>query len=260
MIDQVLMNLAVNARDAMPKGGQLLIETTENAVDENLARLNPDATPGRYVCVSVSDTGKGIPAEILPRIFEPFFTTKAPDEGTGLGLATVFGIVNQHGGFIQVESEPDCGAIFRVFLPASSLAPESRVHAALKPKLRSGNETILLAEDEDGVRALIRVTLERRGYRVLEASNGIEALKLWDQHSKEVALLLTDLVMPAGLSGQELAARLQKDNPQLPIIFTSGYSANVAGRQLSLQTGENFLQKPFPPEQLLETVRMSLDS
>ena len=260
MIDQVLMNLAINARDAMSKGGRLLIETTEKDVDEDLARLNPDTAPGWYVCVSVSDTGAGIPPEILPKIFEPFFTTKESGKGTGLGLATVFGIVKQHGGFIQVESEPHCGAIFRIFLPANKVEPKSPTPPAMKARLHEGTETILLVEDDEGVRTLIRVTLERHGYRVLEAANGIEAIKLWDQHSKEVALLLTDLVMPAGVSGHELADRLQKDKPQLNVIFTSGYSAEVAVRQIKSQADENFLQKPFPPDQLLETVRRCLDS
>jgi PAS domain S-box-containing protein len=259
MVDQVLMNLAVNARDAMPLGGTLRIETMADDFDQDVVLLNPEASPGKYVCVSVSDSGGGIPAEILPRIFEPFFTTKELGKGTGLGLATVFGIVKQHGGFLKVENEPGHGVEFRVFLPACSGAPGSSGRAATPSKPRKGNESILLVEDEDGVRTLTRMTLELQGYRVLEASNGVEALKLWDQHRDEVTLLLTDMVMPAGVSGSELAARLRKDKPDLNIIFISGYSTNFAGRQLELQPGEQFLQKPFPSDQLLKTIRLSLD-
>jgi PAS domain S-box-containing protein len=259
MVDQVLMNLAVNARDAMPKGGTLIIETMEDDFDQDVIHLNPEASPGKYVCVSVDDSGGGIPAAILPRIFEPFFTTKEPGKGTGLGLATVFGIVKQHGGFLKVENEPGRGAKFRVFLPASSGADGSSAPAAMRPQPRKGTESILLVEDEDVVRTLTRITLELHGYRVLDAPSGVEALKLWDRHRDEVALLLTDMVMPAGISGSELAARLRKDKPELNIVFTSGYSTDLAGRRLELQPGEQFLQKPFLPDQLLKIIRLSLD-
>ncbi len=259
MLDQILMNLAVNARDAMPGGGHLVVETDEKNVDENLARLHPDAVPGRYVCLSVSDTGTGISPENMARIFEPFFTTKEPGKGTGIGLATVFGIAKQHGGFIKVESEVGNGTKFEIFLPASKASPEALALLA-QSKPRGGSETILLVEDDQAVCSLVRATLERRGYRVLEAANGVEALKLWEKHSGTVALLLSDLVLPAGMSGQELAGRLQQDKPHLKVIFTSGYSAEIAGRQLKLRNGENFVPKPFPPDQLLETVRRCLDT
>ena len=259
MLDQVLMNLAVNARDAMPKGGRLLIETSEKVMAENVARLNPDALPGRYACLSVSDTGCGIPPEALSRIFEPFYTTKGPGKGTGLGLATVFGIVKQHQGWIKVDSKPDQGSNFQIFLPASKIKPDASAHAAAQPKPRGGTETILLVEDELAVRTLTRAILERHGYKVLEATNGVEALCLWREHHGTVALLLTDLVMPAGMSGQQLARQVQSEKPALKVVFISGYSADLAGHELQLRNGENFLQKPFTPDQILRTIRQSLD-
>lgn len=259
MLDQVLMNLAVNARDAMPDGGRLTIETFEKIVDEELTRQHPDAAPGRYVCLCVRDTGTGIPPEVMPRIFEPFFTTKAPGKGTGLGLATVFGIVKQHRGWVKVHSEPGHGTNFQVFLPASTVASPEAARATDRRKINGGTETILLAEDDDAVRLLTRAILEGRGYRVLEATSGAEALALWPRHCKEIALLLTDLVMPGGISGLKLAGRLQADNPKLKVIYTSGYSAEIAGCEVALRAGENFVQKPTSPEQLLEIIRRCLD-
>lgn len=259
MLGQVLLNLAVNARDAMPKGGQMLIETAEKTVDESLARLNPDAAPGRYVCLIVSDTGCGIPPEVLPRIFEPFFTTKEPGKGTGLGLATVFGIVKQHHGLLKVDSKPGQGVNFQIFLPAGIATAAELPGAEARPKPREGTETIFLVEDEWAVRTLTRAILTRYGYKVLEAPNGIEALKLWQVHRGTVALLVTDLVMPEGLSGQELARRLQADQPRLKVIYISGYSAEIAGQDLQLRSGDNFVQKPFSPDQLLGAIRHSLD-
>jgi len=259
MLDQVLMNLVVNARDAMSNGGRLVIETSEKTVDEDLARLNPDAVPGRYVGLSINDTGCGIPPEILPRIFEPFFTTKEPGKGTGLGLATVYGIVKQHKGWLKVYSEPGRGTNFQIFLPASAGTSADPAQPAARPKPRGGTETILLVEDEPAVRSLTRTILERRGYQVLEAANGVEGFSVWQEHRGAVSLLLTDLVMPAGVSGQKLARQIQAEKPGLKVIFTSGYSPEIAGRELELRSGENFLQKPCSPDQLLETVRRCLD-
>jgi CheY-like chemotaxis protein len=259
MLDQALLNLAVNARDAMPNGGTLLMETKELTVDEDHASDYPDAEPGRYVGIIVTDSGSGIAPEVLPRIFEPFFTTKEPGKGTGLGLATVFGIVKQHRGWISVNSEPGQGAAFRFFIPASPVKSRpARAQARSKP--RGGTETILIAEDEPSVRFVTRAILEREGYSVLEAGDGAEAIKLWKQHRGSVRLLFTDLVMPAGMSGQQLAMKLREEDPQLKVIFSSGYSADIAGREMELLTGENFLQKPFVPDQLLNTVRHCLDS
>lgn len=259
MLDQVILNLAVNARDAMPNGGRLEIETGETIIDEAAARANPDAAPGRYVWLSVTDTGCGIPPDVLPRIFEPFFTTKDHGKGTGLGLATVYGIVKQHRGWIRVDTQVGRGSTFRIALPASegsSAAPEAQPRA----RARGDGETILLVEDEDSVRRIARTVLERHGYHVIEAASGTEALEICQQTRRgTIALLLTDLVMPGGMTGQQLAAHLRAGEPGLKIVYTSGYSAEIAGRELSLGPGSNFLQKPFSPETLLDTVRRTLD-
>jgi CheY-like chemotaxis protein len=260
MLDQVLLNLVVNARDAMPGGGLLIIETGEKIITPPEAALLPDARPGRHVCLRVTDSGTGIAPEILPRIFDPFFTTKAPGKGTGLGLATVFGIVKQHGGSLVVESEVGRGTTLQVFLPATEAAALVPAASLQKSKPRGGTETILLVEDESGVRRLTRTVLERAGYQVLEARDGVEAQRIWQQHQHDIKLLLTDIVMPEGVNGRELAARLRLLNPKLRVVFTSGYSADIAGQELALQPGQNFLQKPAMPDQILETVRRCLDA
>ena len=259
MLDQVLLNLVINARDAMPDGGLLTIETGEKTFTEEEARAVPETTPGRCVFLRVTDTGSGIAPENLSHIFEPFFTTKEPGKGTGLGLATVFGIIKQHGGSIVVESEPGRGATFQIFLPATEEVMEPADEVLAKPKPRGGTETILLVDDEQDVRMLMRIVLEKNGYHVLEAAHGVEALRIWEQHSGPIHLLLTDIVMPEGIGGRELAARLLQRNPRLRVIFISGYSADIAGRELVLQEGQNFLQKPCPSDHILETVRKSLD-
>ncbi len=259
MLDQVLLNLAVNARDAMPQGGPLRIETAAHVVDEASARLHPGAAPGRHVCLRVTDTGCGIPPDVLPHIFEPFFTTKEPGKGTGLGLATVFGIVKQHRGWIEVRSEMERGSTFTVFLPAIEKIESPGVGQAARPPPRGGTETILLVEDDLAVRAVIQAILTRNGYRVLEANSGTEAMKLWSGTREPVALLLTDLVMPDGVSGHELARHLRVGRPGLKVIYISGYSSEIAGRELQLRADENFLQKPFSNDILLETVRRCLD-
>ena len=261
MLDQVLMNLVVNARDAMSHGGRIIIETAEKVIDAERAALNLEASPGRFVWLSVSDTGCGIPKEIRSRIFEPFFTTKEAGKGTGLGLASVFGIVKQHAGWLNVYSEVGEGTTFQVFLPAceASAATPLPVERA-KPKPRGGSETILLAEDDTPVRMATRLLLERYGYHVLEAADGVEAQRIWAEATPgRIDLLLTDIIMPGGVDGRELAARFQAQRPSLKVIFCSGYSAEIAGRELVLQTGQNFIQKPCPSNQLLETVRSSLD-
>jgi two-component system, cell cycle sensor histidine kinase and response regulator CckA len=260
MIDQVLMNLVVNARDAMPNGGQLLIETSERLLTEDDAREIGASTAGRHVCLRVTDTGAGISPENLPHIFEPFFTTKAPGKGTGLGLATVFGIVAQHGGSLKVDSAVGTGTTFQVFLPAANATPSLLAEAVAELQSRGGSETILLVEDDPYVRALTRVVLERQGYRLLEASHGAEALRVWDQHAGAIDLLLTDIVMPEGVSGRELAARLQSRKPSLRVVFTSGYSPDIAGGELSLRERQSFIRKPSSPRHLLETVRRCLDT
>ena len=261
MLDQVLMNLAVNARDAMPKGGRLVIETTMREFTDETAAAVPDAKPGRYVGLRVSDTGCGIAPEILPHIFEPFFTTKEPGKGTGLGLATVFGIVKQHGGCLHVESVPGRGATFEVYLPAlPETAAAAAAGAEARPAPRGGTETILLVEDDPAVRWITRSTLERYGYRVLEAGDGAAALEVWAKHREAVALLVTDMVMPGGCSGQDLVQRLRADRAQLKAIYTTGYSAELAGRNLRRTANDVFLQKPYRAENLLEAVRKCLDA
>jgi signal transduction histidine kinase/DNA-binding response OmpR family regulator len=259
MLDQVLLNLVVNARDAMPKGGKLTIETAERFLAKGEADLPPDTVAGRYVCLSVTDTGCGMSPEIRAHLFEPFFTTKEPGKGTGLGLATVFGIVKQHGGTITVSSNVGEGTTFQVFLRADAATNQDSARETTMPKPRGGTETILLVEDESSVRRLTRIVLERAGYHVLEARNGVEALQLWEQHQDAIQLLFTDIMMPEGVSGHDLAARLLARNPRLPIVFTSGYSADIAGRELNLKAGQNFIQKPASSAQLLDIVRQCLD-
>jgi two-component system, cell cycle sensor histidine kinase and response regulator CckA len=258
MVEQVVMNLAVNSRDAMPKGGQLLITTSAVQIDDAYVQQHSESRTGRFVCISVTDTGIGMSKETLARIFEPFFTTKEVGKGTGLGLATVYGIVKQHQGWVEVMSELNIGTTFKVYLPTTSKAVEVS-DKPQRPSVRGGNETILLVEDEPVLRELARVILSDYDYRVLEACSGVEALKVWDEHGGNIDLLLTDMVMPEGVSGRELAETLRAKKPSLKIIFTSGYSSDVMGPDVSL--GDiKFLQKPYPPRQLAQTVRDSLDT
>jgi PAS domain S-box-containing protein len=260
MLDQVLMNLAVNSRDAMPKGGRLVIETSAVELDKAAAAQIPHARPGSFVCLSVSDTGCGIPPENFQRIFEPFFTTKDVGKGTGLGLATVFGIVQLHQGWIGFHSQIGCGTTFRIYLPQlagmTGKKPEQHALAAV----RGGVETILLVEDDAALRASVRKILSQLGYCVLEAVNGIEALKIWEQYRDGIHLLLTDVVMPGGMSGIDLGERLLKENPKLKVIYNSGYSAEVAGKDFPLKEGVNFLAKPVQAFKLAQTVRQNLDA
>jgi two-component system cell cycle sensor histidine kinase/response regulator CckA len=259
MIEQVLLNLAVNSRDAMPRGGQLVIETANLEIDASTAVRFPEGRPGTFVRLSVRDTGCGMPPEVLRRIFEPFFTTKEVGKGTGLGLATVYGIVQQHQGWIHVSSEVGQGTTFQVYLPGG---PRSEVTTATvqDPKIApSGTETILLVEDEPALLILMRNTLSRLGYRVIEASSGVKALEAWSVHKAEIQLLLTDMVVPDGITGGELARRLCTEKPDLRVLYTSGYSPEIAGRDFPLTEGVNFLAKPFNRIALAQTVRRSLD-
>lgn len=262
MMEQVLLNFVVNARDAMPKGGRLIIETSREEVTTAEAEQMAEARPGRFARLSVSDTGCGINPEVLPKIFEPFFTTKDVGKGTGLGLATVYGIAKQHKGWVSAYSEVGIGTTFRVYIPLcespdpSDTAKLPAMPAEAPPT--ATRETILLVEDELALRKLGSKILRRLGYVVLEAPTGVEALEVWRQNRRQIRLLLTDIVMPDGLSGMELARRLQQDEPRLPVIYTSGYSAEIAGREFPLQEGVNFLAKPFNPAALAEVVRTSL--
>lgn len=260
MFDQVLLNLAVNARDAMPLGGYLTIETSRIQFDQPPPGVMGDLTPGPYVCLLVADTGEGISPEAMPRIFEPFFTTKEAGKGTGLGLATVFGIVKQHQGGVDVKSEPGKGTTFRIFWPAYTKATRVATGESNGGRPSGGAETILLVEDEPSVRMVARTVLSRAGYRVIEASNGPSALSMWDTLTERPALLLTDLVMPGGMHGQQLGKRLSLLAPGLRIIYMSGYSQEYTGGTTDLRPGENFLQKPFSQDALLATIRRALDA
>jgi nitrogen-specific signal transduction histidine kinase/FixJ family two-component response regulator len=259
MLDQVLLNLAVNARDAMPNGGQLIIETSAVEFDEAKAAQVPPARAGSFVCLSVSDTGCGIPPEVLPRIFEPFFTTKGVGKGTGLGLATVFGIVQQHQGWINVYSEVGRGTTFRIYLPRLATLSAQEPEELVMANLPGGNETILFVEDDSYLHAAVFKTLSQLGYRVLAATNGIEALEIWKQHCAEIRLLLTDLVMPGGMTGKDLGQRLLHEEPKLKLIYTSGYSADLVGKDFRVRERVDFLSKPFDAHQLAQTIRNCLD-
>lgn len=259
MLEQILLNLVVNARDAMPAGGRLVVETSVTEFDAHSVALAPQARIGSFVCFSVSDNGCGIPAEVMPRIFEPFFTTKDVGKGTGLGLATVYGIVQQHQGWVNVYSEAGQGTTFRIYLPRLDRPASLPNRQTVTGGLGGGTETILLVEDEPSLRALARKFLSRLGYQIIEASSGLKAMEMWEQNQHQIALVLTDMVMPDGISGHDLAQRLRTRNPLVKIIYTSGYSAEIAGKQISLQEGVNFLPKPFTPADLARVVRKSLD-
>lgn len=259
MMEQVLINLAVNARDAMPRGGRLEVRTDLYLVNAETSAHHPEANPGSYVRLSVTDTGCGIDPENLQRIFEPFYTTKAIGKGTGLGLATVYGILRQHDGFVQVYSEKDRGTVFHCNLPAVKNQSPGHDTTITPRKVAGGTERILVVEDEPALRALAGQILKRFGYHVTTAESGVHALKVWDEHAGEFDLLLTDMVMPEGVSGSELAERLRRKKPDLRVIYSSGYSQEIAGHDLTLENGFDFLQKPYHPMKLAELVRESLD-
>jgi CheY-like chemotaxis protein len=259
MLDQVLMNLAVNARDAMPKGGRLVIETSVVEFNESAAANSTQIRTGSFVCLSVSDTGCGIPPENLLRIFEPFFTTKDVGKGTGLGLATVFGIVQQHQGWVNVYSEVGHGTTFRIYLPRLAKMSEQKQENPVSAPMCGGDETILLVEDDPFLRASVRTALKQLGYCVLDAINGVEALEIWKESHDRIHLLLTDLIMPGGITGKDLGEQFLKENPNLKVIYASGYSAEIAGKDFPLKEGVNFLTKPFQAEKLAQIVRKNLD-
>jgi len=259
MMEQVLLNLAVNARDAMPKGGRLAVRISIVDVNEAHVQHKPEARTGRFVCVSKTDTGCGIPPENLQRIFEPFFTTKEVGKGTGLGLATVYGIVKQHQGWIEVESTVGKGTTFRIYIPDAGSEHVESEKPATQNTVRGGSETVLLVEDERPVRELASRVLQKYGYKILQAGNGIEALKIWKQHKDEIALLFTDLVMPDNMNGRELAEKLWIEQPGLKVIFTSGYSTDIVGKDFRLEPELNYLQKPYQPQTLALVVRRCLD-
>lgn len=252
-IEQVLMNLVVNARDAMPKGGSLLIETANVTLDEQYALEHQPVIPGAYVLTAVSDTGTGIPPDVAARIFEPFFTTKEVGKGTGLGLSTVYGIVKQSGGYIWVYSEPEEGTTFKVYLPRVD-APADAGAPVLRPDHVTGTETILLAEDDETLRELTRNILAKLGYQVLDAPNPEAAQALAARHRGPIHLLLTDVVMP-GASGRDLAREMTKVRPDTKVLFISGYTGEAMIQHGLLDPGLNYLQKPYTPTVLATRVR-----
>ncbi len=256
-IEQVIMNLIVNARDAMPNGGEITIETAEVEFDERFADRHPEVKPGRYVLIAISDTGEGIDEDILPKIFDPFFTTKK--QGTGLGLSTVYGIVRQHNGYIYVYSEKGKGTTFKIYLPACERASEEIKGESTIKELPGGNETILIVDDNASVRQLIVETLKPLGYNCLQAASGEEAINLLREYKGKIHLLLTDVVMP-GMSGRELAEAVQKERPDIKVIFISGYAENIITRQGAVERGIDYISKPITPVSLAQKIRQVLDN
>ena len=257
-IEQVFMNLAVNARDAMPQGGKLTIETANAELDQSYKKFRPEVATGRYVQLTISDSGCGMSEDVKARLFEPFFSTKEPGKGTGLGLATVYGIVKQSGGYIYVYSELGRGTTFKIYLPLiDDAVPSGKSHADSKPMLK-GDEVILLVEDEDTVRSFARYTLQMQGYTVLEASEGEAALRIAEQHPGKIHLLLTDVVMPR-MGGRQVAEQLVQARPGIKVLYLSGYTDDAVVRHGILEAEVAFLQKPFTPSTLIQKVRAVLD-
>ena len=250
-LDQIILNLTLNARDAMPHDGSIVIGSAlENVPRESIPATADSAAPGAHLRVTLADTGVGMDEETVRHVFEPFFTTKEVGQGTGMGLATVQGIAQQHGGWVAVESTPGQGSAFHVYLPAAAETltvpkPEAAPASALR-----GSGTVLIAEDEEAVSLLATCTFEEHGFKVITAPNAAEALQLWERHADDVVLLFTDMVMPGGMSGHDLARRLRTDRPALPVIFSSGYSRDMLTGGMQLQEGVNYLPKPYRPADL----------
>ncbi len=258
-IEQVIVNLSVNARDAMPSGGRLSIETANVELDEGYVSRHVGVAGGEYVRLTISDSGTGMDEETKARIFEPFFSTKGPGKGSGLGLATVYGIIKQSGGNIWVYSEVGKGTVFKIYLPAVEQKASPRVRKSKTEPVRKGTETILLVEDEPALLEMVKTVLELQGYTVLQALNGPAALALSEKHGKAIELLVTDLVMPE-MSGRELAERISASSPGTKVLFMSGYTDDVAIQAGDLQPGSEFIEKPFTPEGLAGKVRKILDA
>jgi CheY-like chemotaxis protein len=258
-IEQVILNLVVNARDAMPDGGSLIIETSNTELDEQSAGLRAGVVPGKYVLLSVSDTGIGMTTEVKARIFEPFFTTKELGRGTGLGLSTVYGIVKQSGGNIWVYSEPGMGTTFKVYLPLVDESPSEGILPQRTPAQRSGYETILLVEDDGEVRKIVATLLSEQGYRLLVASHAQDAISQMAAAHPTIDLLLTDVVMP-GMNGHALAELVLKHSPSTAVLYMSGYTDQMLMRHEELTNAFDYIQKPFTAETLLAQVRRALDT
>lgn len=260
MMEQATVNLTLNARDAMPRGGRIQLICRHITIEE--AELKPDseARAGQFVRLSVTDTGCGIDQEGLTHLFEPFYTTKEAGKGTGLGLATVFGIVKQHQGWIEVQSTVDVGTTFNLYFPVSVHLQQKTAELPPVPTGAVGTETILLAEDETSLREMVQEVLSLQGYRVLTAASGPAALEIWHREQQRIDLLLTDIVMPGGMMGTDLAAQVRRANPELKVIFTTGYSPGVTGIKYPFEEGINFLAKPYSPNKLAQVVRKCLDN
>jgi two-component system cell cycle sensor histidine kinase/response regulator CckA len=256
-IEQVLMNLCINARDAMPDGGSLLVETSNVTLDRAFCALEPQANPGNYAVLSVTDTGTGMDRKTLDRIFEPFFTTKGLGKGTGLGLATVYGIVSQHGGFMQVRSELGAGSTFRAYFPVSTEEPKPQKAPDSRP-LQRGCETILLAEDHEALRQVAHETLAGLGYDVILAADGEEAIREFAANRDRIRLAVLDVMLPR-LSGTEALAHIHSENPNLPAILCTGYSPDISQLDRVREKGLVVLQKPYTPRDLAQRVREALD-
>ena len=260
-LEQIIINLTVNARDATPPGGTIHIDAESVDIDEAAASKNPDARKGRFVCLQVTDTGSGMDEQVLARIFEPFFTTKEVGKGTGLGLSTVYGIAKQHEGWVEVSSKPGAGSSFRIYLPVSD-APIAAPIDPQPPVKNSGaremHRTVLVVEDESSLRRFICAALERHGYRVLQAGDGIEAKRVWQTATVPIDLLLTDMVMPNGITGADLARDLSNRSATLKVLYTSGYSAEVLGNTAGALEQINFLPKPFDISELIRAAQRTL--
>jgi len=258
-LEQVLMNLALNARDSMHAGGRLILETSNVDFEETYAQSHPGVKPGPYVMLAVSDTGHGMDANTLSHIFEPFFTTKPPGKGTGFGLATVYGIVQQSGGHVAVYSEPGRGTTFRVYFPPTQAAQSATLTAPAVERARTGTETVLLVEDEEALRVVIHDLLEGGGYTVIDGPNPEAALAAAERHQGPIHLILTDVVMPV-LSGPQVSERFLAGRPSAKVLYMSGYTGVAARHNAPLKPGHAFLQKPFSLDTLLRKVRETLDS
>jgi CheY-like chemotaxis protein len=252
-LTQVLINLTANSRDAMPKGGTLTISTRQVTFDETTSVNSSEPRKGLFVCLTVSDSGAGIAPNILPHIFEPFFTTKEVGKGTGLGLSIVYGAVKQHGGWIEVDSAPDRGTTFRLFLPAAAVPANTPSIPKRPSERKGGNETILLVEDNPSVLKASSLVLQAHGYKVLECASGPDALKLWNQERDGVDVILTDVVMPGGLSGADILRRICEQDRRVKVILTSGYVPDCE----SIQNAP-FLQKPYQCDALLRIIHETL--
>jgi signal transduction histidine kinase len=258
MIEQIIVNLTINARDAMPRGGKVLIRARTELIGPRAPGSHPESRPGRFVSLLVEDNGVGMDAETLNHLFEPFYTTKETGKGTGLGLATVYGIVKQHRGWIEVRSTLNVGTAFQIYLPVAdgtAARPGPEPHC---PTEQYGTETILLAEDDPALREIVAEVLSLRGYRVMTAASGPAALEL-GEGEQSLSLLLTDMIMPGGLMGTDVAQRLKRFNPQLKVLYTTGYSPGFAAGSVRLEEGINFIAKPYSPNKLAELVRRTLD-